>query len=185
MWPTKAPQQEEQAIELTSVRKARNPEELVEVFSDEVWRFASSQLSRREDAEDVMMEVFQAAFAGFHKFGRIGDQRLWLLAIARKKVASLLRKRYRRAELPLEFGEPTYSIPANSELQDAVRTGINALPTPQAEALVLKYVNGLSTAEVSAVIGKSLPATNSLLQRARGAFREALDPAIADYARSI
>jgi RNA polymerase sigma-70 factor, ECF subfamily len=183
MWPTKASHEEQQTTRQSA--RASDAEELVELFSDEVWRFASSQLSRREDAEDVMMEVFGAAFASFHKFGKIGDQRLWLLAIARKKVASLLRKRYRRAELPLEYSDSSLAVPASTEVQDAVRSGINALPSPQAEALVLKYVNGLSTAEVSAVIGRSLPATNSLLQRARGAFREALEPAFADYARSI
>jgi DNA-directed RNA polymerase specialized sigma24 family protein len=57
-----------------------------------------------------------------------------------------------------------------------VRSAVNDLSPDHAEALVLKYVNGLSTEEVSRVMHKSLPATNSLLQRARNALREALGP---------
>ena len=44
----------------------------------------------------------------------------------------------------------------------------------QREALILKYVNGLSTEEVGLVIRRSLAATNSLLQRGRESLRAAL-----------
>ncbi|HTQ12152.1 MAG TPA: RNA polymerase sigma factor [Fimbriimonadaceae bacterium] len=162
--------------------RARTPEELVELFSDEVWRFACSQLIRREDAEDVAMETFAAAFANFKKMSYVEDQRLWLLAVARKKIASHLRKKYRRAEQPLSDEQAVASPTDASYLQDLVRRGIEALPRLQAEALVLKYVNGLNTIEVSKVIRRSLPATNSLLQRARAAFREAVGSLDADQA---
>lgn len=161
--------------------RATTPEELVEFFSDAVWRYASSQVMRAEDAEDIAMEVFAAAFSHFSRMAYVEDQRLWLLAVARKRVAGHLRKKYRRGELPLTDGHVAPSM-ETTDLQEAVRAGIQALPQPQADVLVLKYVNGLSTVEVSKVIRKSLPATNSLLQRARQAFREALGPAVADYA---
>lgn len=171
-------------VESGEAKRARSPAELAELFSDEIWRFASSQLPRREDAEDVAMEVFAAAFSHFDKLGRVDDQRLWLFAVARKKVAGHLRKKYRRAEMPLSELETSATSPAESDLQVAVRSGIGSLQRPHAEALVLKYVNGLSTEEVSRVIRKSLPATNSLLQRARAAFREAVGPELVDHARS-
>lgn len=171
-------------VESGEAKRARSPAELAEFFSDEIWRFASSQLPRREDAEDVAMEVFAAAFAHFDKLGRVNDQRLWLFAVARKKVAGHLRKKYRRAEQPLSDLQLSAASPEESDLQVAVRSGIGSLPRPHAEALVLKYVNGLSTEEVSRVIRKSLPATNSLLQRARAAFREAVGPELVDNARS-
>ncbi|RYG19349.1 hypothetical protein EON82_21575, partial [bacterium] len=46
-------------------RRAHNPDELVTLFSEDVWRFASAQMRRREDAEDVVMETFAAAFRDF------------------------------------------------------------------------------------------------------------------------
>ena len=170
---------------VVTVRKwARSPDELVELYSDEIWRFTSSQLSRREDAEDIVQEVFAVALSNFGKLGRVDDQRLWMLAVARKKVAGFLRKKYRRGEQPLTEADAVEAAGEASEVQEAVRMGIKSLPEAHAQALILKYVNGLSTSEVSRVMRKSLPATNSLLQRARESFREALGPAFAEYTRS-
>lgn len=171
-------------IDDASARQARSPDELVELYSDEIWRFVSSQISRREDAEDVVMEVFAAAFARFGQLGRVDNHRLWLLAVARKKVADALRLRYRRAERPLDDLQVAQPAPQVTELQAAARVAIKCLPPPQGDALVLKYVNGLSTEEVAQVIRKSVPATNSLLQRARETLRDALGATFKDYARS-
>ncbi len=184
-WPAQAESTAQHERRVAAGTRASSPEELVEFFSDEVWRFASSQLPRREDAEDIAMEVFAAAFANFAKMSYVDDQRLWLLAVARKKVAGHLRKKYRRAEQPLTDSHIVASAMETSEVQEAVRIGIQSIPRLQAEALVLKYVNGLNTIEVSKVIRKSLPATNSLLQRARAAFREAIGPVGAEYAGSV
>ncbi len=156
------------------VERAATPQQLVELFSDVVWKFVSSQISRREDAEDIVMEVFAAAVGNFERVARAGDQRLWLLCIARRKVAGALRLRYRRAEHPLDDAHPAGQ---STEIQAEVRAAVRSLPPAHAEALVLKYVNGLSTKEVSRVMRKSLPATNSLLQRARGTLRDAMGPA--------
>jgi RNA polymerase sigma-70 factor, ECF subfamily len=154
-------------------RRARDPEQLVELFSDDIWRFASSQLNRREDAEDVVMEVFGVALRDFHKVSRASDQRLWLLAIARRKVVNVLRLKYRRPEASFDEARTVEQSPMEG---GDVKSAVHELSPDHAEALVLKYVNGLSTEEVSKVMRKSLPATNSLLQRARNALRTALGP---------
>lgn len=158
--------------------RARNPEELVELFSGDVWRFASSQISRAEDAEDVVMEVFAAAFGDFPRVQRAESQRVWLLSIARRKVADSLRKRYRRAEQPYSSIQEPMQSAHWSETQLATREALKALPEHERQVLILKYVNGLSTEEVGMVIRKSLAATNSLLQRARQNMRESLGPQI-------
>jgi RNA polymerase sigma-70 factor (ECF subfamily) len=163
--------------------RAKNPDEVVDLFSDEVWRFVSSQILRREDAEDVVMEVFAAAFKNFPNIAGAQDQRLWLLGVARRKVADCLRLRYRRAEQPLS-PEQTIEDSEPDGLHIAAQSALQKLPQEQGEVLVLKYINGLSTDEVARVIRRSLPATNSLLQRARGALREALGPVFAEFARS-
>lgn len=54
----------------------------------------------------------------------------------------------------------------------AVNSILDKLPDDQSQALVLKYVNGLSTDEVGSVLKRSPEAANSLLQRARQSFRE-------------
>lgn len=154
--------------------RAYNPDELVILFSGEIWRFAHAQVSRREDAEDIVMEVFGAAFRDFNQLRRVENQRHWLLGIARKKVADTYRKQYRRAEQPLsEIDVPISDMPSPTQI--AAREALASLPEGQREALTLKYVNGLTTEEVGRVTRRSAAATNSLLQRGREALRQAMD----------
>jgi len=75
--------------------------DLQAMYLDEVLRFVSSFVRPPAEAEDVVMEVFQAAFLNLHRLKRKDDPRVWLLGIARRKVADSLRIRYRRAESPL------------------------------------------------------------------------------------
>lgn len=163
-----------------SVPHAKTPDELITQFSTDVWRYATSQLSRREDAEDIVMEVFAAAVADFRKVERADDQRLWLLGIARRKVADTLRRTYRRREEPLSSIEATAFGFETNEHQEVVRRALADLPEDQRQALVLKYVNGLSTDEVGRVLRRTSAATNSLLQRARQSMRAAMGTLLTD-----
>ena len=122
------------------------------------------------------MEVFAVSIAKFHRLKTVDSQRHWLLAVARKKAADCLRRQYRRAERPIEADDAVAEKFETDERGEAMRAALHALPEGQGQALILKYVNGLSTEEVAGVIRKSVPATNSLLQRARGALRSALSP---------
>lgn len=166
--------------ELMEQTRAHNPDELVQLYSAEVWRFTSSLVSRPEDAEDVVMEVFAAAFANMGRLERASDQRLWLLGVARKKVSDSLRRQYRRSERPFAESDQSVAAPEPTEFQLATRGALEGLPDNQRQALTLKYVNGLSTEEVGAVMRKTLAATNSLLQRGRESMREALRRAMTE-----
>lgn len=153
------------------------PRRLVELFSDDVWRYVSSKLRRREDAEDAAMETYAAAIRDFHRLKRADSPRLWLLGIARHKVHDAMRRTYRRAETELHASfEAPEADPADAGA--ALREAMASLPEMHREVLVLKYVNGLSTEEVARVIGKSAAATNSLLQRARESLRTCAQPLI-------
>jgi|GEM_PF-533913 RNA polymerase sigma-70 factor (ECF subfamily) len=165
-----------QAQEFLDTR-ARKPDDLVRLFSADIWKFTASQITKKEDAEDIVMEVFAVAFSDFSKVQRADDQRVWLLAIARRKVADHLRRKYRRAEQPLS-AESVEAAPMLTEMQIATRGALDQIPENEREALVLKYVNGLSTEEVGMVIRRSIAATNSLLQRARESLRQALGPQV-------
>lgn len=160
--------------EVQTTPRAKNADELVTLFSGEIWRYVASQISRKEDAEDVVMEVFAAAFAAFHKVERADDQRLWLLAVARKKVADTIRRKYRRAETSYADHHDTPGASMFDETQIATQTALAKLPEVERQVLILKYVNGLSTDEVGVVIRRSSAATNSLLQRARQNMRQVL-----------
>jgi RNA polymerase sigma-70 factor (ECF subfamily) len=146
-------------------------------YLDDVVRYAFARLGSREEAEDVAMEVFQAAFRLRKELPNKANPRLYLIGIARRKIADQAR-RYRRQRGPVtvslddpsaaEIGFETSSrIP---ELMQALDT----LPELQRDALILKYLHGFSVSEVSALIRKSPEAVNSLLQRGREALAKRL-----------
>lgn len=161
-------------------------------YLDDVSRYVSRRVTNREEAEDITVEVFTAAFQGLPRFKGQCDPRLWLLGIARRKIADSLRQRQRRREtLTSEMTEhaaeaddlisgDTTAGPAilaeQREARQAVRRLLQGLKEEQREALLLKYVEGLSINEMAVVMGRSPAAVNSLLQRARATvFRQGQD----------
>ena len=147
------------------------PDEVVRIYGDEIWRYVSSKLPRQEDAEDVVMEVFGIACRKIHVIQKVESPKLWLLAVARKRVMDCLRKRYRRSEFPLNEAIE-HAAPEETPTRTQVQNLVAKLPDVQRDAMILKYVNGLETIEVARIIRKSPEATNSLLQRAREAMRQ-------------
>jgi RNA polymerase sigma-70 factor (ECF subfamily) len=153
---------------------------LHEQYLDDVFRYVSRRIARREEAEDVTAEVFAAAFARLPRFRRDCPPRLWLLGIARRKVADALRKHGRRretlaSELPsaaagmdrrTEADTPEEAL-QRAEALSAVHEALAALKPDQREAILLQYVEGLTIGEIAIVMGRSTGAVNSLLQRAR------------------
>ncbi|RYG36535.1 RNA polymerase sigma factor [bacterium] len=153
----------------TESRRAVTPDQLSELYIDEVYRFVSAQMRRREDAEDVVMETFAAAFRDFRRVESATNQSHWLLGIARRKIADFYRQHYRRSEKPL--GNDDFVTTPEGY---GARAAMAELPEGQREVLILKYVSGLSIEEISGVIRRSPAATNSLLQRGRENLRAAL-----------
>ena len=147
-----------------------DPTELQRLYLDDVWRYVSSRLDRAEDAEDVTMDVMAAAFGRIRDNTVVAEPRIWLLTIAKNKVADALRRRYRRRETPLVDSDAVDG--ADHLRRFAVNSVLDQMPEDHSQALVLKYVNGLSTDEVASVMKRSPEAANSLLQRARQSFRE-------------
>jgi RNA polymerase sigma-70 factor (ECF subfamily) len=160
---------------------------LHERYLNEVFRYVSRRVPRREDAEDITAEVFTAAFVELSRFRGQCSPYLWLLGIARRKIVDSLRRRSARPEtLASELaqgGMDPASLPEVAAVADGPETVleraeerrvlhdlVEQLNEDQREALLLQYVEGLSIAEIATVMGRSPAAANSLLQRARAAL---------------
>ena len=136
-----------------------------------VFAFVSRRVRPVEEAEDVTAEVFADAFRHWKK--KNGEPRLWLLGIARRKVADFYR---RRKNWSLREGEePSADLfaefVASFESREAIRV-LFSLPEDERDALSMQVLEEMSIAEIAEVIGRSYAATNSLLQRARSRVRE-------------
>ena len=86
------------------------------------------------------------------------------------------RKLARRMEAP-ELDEPE-AAGQRTELIGLIQLAMDQLPERYADALELKYVHGFSSKEIAARFGIGDEAVQSLLARARRAFREVCGEAV-------
>jgi RNA polymerase sigma-70 factor, ECF subfamily len=153
-------------------------------YRQAVLRYASARVGAGSEAEDVVAETFAAALARLdacpapvEEGAEHDPARAWLLGIARRKVADALRQKTRRRETALSetLNAPASQRPEPQALADEAARTLQAilegLPADQREALLLKYVDGLSLIEMGRVMGRSSRAASQLLYRAREAVR--------------
>ena len=124
-----------------------------------VYRFVLRMVRDRTAAEDILSEVFLDVWRQAANFEARASVSTWLLAIARYKALSALR---RRPEVELD-DELAASIPDpadNPELVltkknsgEVLRRGIEQLPRGQAEIIDLVYYHDRSVGEVAQIVG--------------------------------
>lgn len=128
-----------------------------------------------ELAEDLTSSTFVAA-ASAAKRGTVPDLSVaWLVGIARHKLVDHWRRQaMAERSLTLLEGDAEESVDPAQEIVDAeaARVLLRELAPDYCTVLTLRYVDDLSVAETADLIGRSVHATESLLVRARNAFRD-------------
>lgn len=129
-----------------------------------------------ELAEELTQETFVAAFKRPEQFEGRADPVTWLIAIARHKLVDWFRRAERDNRLqaiapPVDANSPS----TNAALRYDIAQALDLLPPDQRLALVLHVVDGLPVRAVADAIGRSEDATESLIRRARAAFRRAYE----------
>jgi len=157
-------------------------DKIVARHSAEVAALANRLLGWPGDVDDVVQEVFLAAFLGLRKFR--GDCRLrtWLFAITVNKCRSWRVRRRRASSLAkaqdiqaIAGPDPSSDKPAmDEETFDRVRRAVRTLPQKYREAIVLKYLQGLETNEACELLGLTVNAMEVRLNRARSKLRDQL-----------
>jgi RNA polymerase sigma-70 factor (ECF subfamily) len=162
---------------------ARDPVVLSEWFDTALPRIFGYFLPRVggniETAEDLTQETMLAAVRSQER-GAAGEMAMpWLFGIARHKLVD----HYRRTAT---YGKPAdddvESLPDDTatlpqldlhaiHVRDAIITTLNSLSPRQCAAIVLRYLDDLPVADVATALDLTLPATESLLARARRSFR--------------
>lgn len=148
---------------------------LYQRFAPVIFAYLHRHLTLREDAEDLLLEVFLAALerSGFALLGT-RDQENWLWSVARNKVADHYRRSARRSGLQLElvlddlYESDEYApehITIRREEYARLRTYIQHLPEIQQEVLRLRFANDLRCSEIASILQKSEGAVRMLLSR--------------------
>jgi RNA polymerase sigma-70 factor (ECF subfamily) len=167
--------------------------EFFTTYFPRVFRFALPRVNRNEDdAKDVVQATLVKAMR------KLGDYRgeaamfTWLCQICRREIANHVRseRRYSDKVILIEDSEEvraaleSIEAPAaddplrrcdGAELKRLVHAVLDRLPGRYGEALEWKYVEGRSVEEIGDRLGIGHTAAQSLLARARVAFRDGLE----------
>ncbi len=133
------------------------------------------------DVEDVMQEVFLRMQRGL--LGLSDEQRFgaWVYRVARSAIVDHHRARARHPLLPGEGELPDEAAPGDDEdsaeqlLALYVAPFVAMLPSPYREALTLTELEGLTQKQAAEMLGISLPAMKSRVQRGRERLRALFD----------
>lgn len=168
--------------------------EFCERYLPRLYRFALHRVPTPEDADDIVQVVLSNAARRIETFRGQSTLHAWLIGICRREVAKHLARvngqplvsMFQGAEadevanLPGPVTDEPDRLTANGELAALVHEALDRLPERQARALELKYVDGYSSKEIARQLALSDEAVQSLLARARRAFRETCDDRIAE-----
>ena len=162
-------------------------ERLVEEYADRVYNVALRITGNEPDAEDAVQQAFLSAYEAWSTYRGESSRTTWFYRIAVN--AALMRVRQRHpmdyiSELPededvRDWSPSVADLAQRAELQERLLAGLAQLEPDHRSAIVLRDVDGLSTAEAAEVLEISEQALKSRLHRARVILRGYL----ADYFR--
>lgn len=150
---------------------------LCEHFHPKVYRFMLNRVRRTEDAEDLASEVCVRVVESLDK--QNGSFAAWVFRIARNLVTDTYRRAAVRKEVSLsdEFLE-TQAEPVDtsglSVLPHQLDRALDGLTQDQREVVHLRFVEGLSAAEVGEIQGRSAGAVRGMQFRALETLRDTL-----------
>jgi len=155
-------------------------EALVGRYQARLLAFCRHMLGSREDAEDVLQEVFAAAFNAILADDRPINARPWLYRIARNRSLNHLRRTQPIGvdSMDVHFARNGASTADEVDEREQFReliADVQELPETQRTALLLREIDALSYEQISEAMETTIPSVKSLLVRARVSLAEAAE----------
>ena len=182
------PEKRPELSDLDLIRRARLDdtsayEELVRRYYSKIYGLVYGMVSNREDAEDVVQEVFVKAWKALRHFREQSGFYTWIYRIAVNRTINFRKKRNRRRTVDLEEFDPDIKQAESykefsskgsvlrkmnlSEFQKKMNEALETLSDKHRAVVVMHDVQGMSHGEIAKVMGCSEGTARSRLFYAR------------------
>jgi len=155
-------------------------DELYRKYIRRLYRFSYSILKSREEAENIVQNVFLNLWQNREKAEKISSVKYYVFTIAYNSAISIIRKKARESQF-IEYvktlqdmKEPVDLQFEYKELDERVSAIINSLPVRQKEVYQLHRIEGLKYAEISERLNISINTIENHMSRALKTIREKL-----------
>lgn len=143
-------------------------------YRDWVLRLAHRFTQHGDDALDVMQETFAYLFRKFPGFHLTAQMTTFLYPVVRNLSIAARRKRLRLVQPSGESPPPDPVAPAPNDPEaerQELRTVLSALPEGQREALLMRFMDGMSLLEIAEALGVPEGTVKSRLHNALQTLR--------------
>jgi RNA polymerase sigma-70 factor (ECF subfamily) len=155
---------------------------LMRRYNQRVYRAVRAVLRDDDEVEDVMQQAYLNAFAHLRQFAERAQFSTWLIRIAVNEALARIRKRERFAwggdDVAIDELESTAPDPEQqaltAQMREVMEAELAVLPASYRTVLVLREVEGLSTAETAICLDVSEDVVKTRLHRARAMVRDGL-----------
>lgn len=143
-------------------------------YSQALMTVAFRLLASRQDAEDVVHDVFVGLPEALRKYDERGRLEPWLKRVTVRVALDVLRRQ--RSAREVDFDVDTLSAPPRADTEGAIalQSAVDSLSSSQRAVLVLKEMEGFSHAEIAGMLGISKGASEVRLHRALATLRALL-----------
>lgn len=145
--------------------------ETYDAYASDIYRFCLLKVTRPEVAEDISQEVFTRFWQQLREGTELRNPRALLYTIARNLIIDWYRKKKESSldvltDQGIDFGSGEHlKITENAEMQEVLRV-IHELDEPSRDALLMRFVDGLSPRDIAAITGESANAISVRINRA-------------------
>ena len=173
------PGDEAQLIQQAKGRDAEALSELYRRHVDQIYRYVRYRIADAVAAEDLTAEVFLRAVEGLTAYEDRGTPfAAWLYRIAQARVADFWRATQHGQPVTIDAAE-TWPAEEDATTRDVLEhrrllAALRQLTEEQQHAVVLRYVQGLSHAEIGVIMEKTEGAVKALQRRALEALSRLL-----------
>jgi len=179
-----------EAISITAemaIEKRQVVEETVANESSRLLNFIKSRVSDKNDAEDILQDVFIQLWQGYQTIESIEKITAWMFRVARNKIVDLYRKKkpdnfsklenvaknydsepMLLAELLIDESGTPDDVYTRELIWDSIEEVLAEMPRAQRDVFVWHELEGLSFKDMESKTGDSL---NTLLSRKRYAVQ--------------